>query len=59
MVGEDEDGQIFQKLLPKEDIPSVGILSSKERITTVKTRVISGAQHLLRIDQEQTHSISD
>lgn len=59
IVGEDEDGKIFQDLLPQEGIPSIGILSSKERITTVKTRVIAGAQHLLRIDQEQTHSISD
>ena len=51
IVGEDEDGKIFQDLLPQEGIPSIGILSSKERITTVKTRVIAGAQHLLRIDQ--------
>ncbi len=59
IVGEDEDGKIFKDLLPLEDIPAIGILPSNERITTVKTRVISGAQHLLRIDQEQTHSISE
>jgi rfaE bifunctional protein kinase chain/domain len=40
------------QLLEKEGIGHEGIVSSQNRPTTVKTRVIAGGQHLLRIDDE-------
>lgn len=54
VIGADGDGEAFMSLLPAQDLSSEGILSSSQRITTVKTRVMAGAQHLLRIDHEIT-----
>jgi len=52
IVGVDEEGKIFKELLKKRGITSKGILSSQHRVTTVKNRVISGSQQMLRIDHE-------
>jgi D-glycero-beta-D-manno-heptose-7-phosphate kinase len=58
IVGEELDGQIFLDLLEKRNITSKGIVRSKERITTVKTRVLAGFQHMLRVDSETDKSLS-
>lgn len=52
VIGDDEYGEIFKGLLNAEGMNGRGILKSKSRITSVKTRIISGSQHLLRIDHE-------
>ncbi len=54
VIGEDEKGNIFRQLLKKRGMTDEGILSSNDRKTTVKTRVISNDQHLLRVDDEET-----
>ncbi len=54
MIGDDAKGKLFQHLLAKRQMTSTGILTSAHRKTTVKTRVISGNQHLLRIDDESS-----
>lgn len=59
VVGDDEDGQIFRQLLPEYGMSNQSIIPSKARRTTVKTRVMAGAQHLLRLDQEDTHDLND
>ena len=59
VVGDDEDGQIFRQLLPEYSMSNQSIIHSKTRRTTVKTRVMAGAQHLLRLDQEDTHDLND
>jgi rfaE bifunctional protein kinase chain/domain len=41
-----------------QNLSDVGILMDKTRLTTQKTRVISGNQHLLRVDEEEEHFIS-
>ncbi len=58
VIGKDQDALQFQKLLPDHELIKSGILQSEERITTVKSRVISNAQHLIRIDQEQSDFLS-
>lgn len=58
LIGDDENGRIFKQLLEQSDLSSSGIVADAHRITTVKTRVISGSQHLLRIDHEQTDNIN-
>lgn len=58
VVGDDDDGTIFRNLLPEYGMSNEGILHSTERRTSVKTRVMAGAQHLLRLDQEDTHDLS-
>ncbi|WP_430815842.1 bifunctional heptose 7-phosphate kinase/heptose 1-phosphate adenyltransferase [Carboxylicivirga sp. RSCT41] len=53
VIADDEAGNIFMRLLEDKQLPKQGIISTKQRKTTVKTRIISQNQHLLRIDEEQ------
>ncbi len=59
VIGEDQEGKELLGLLEKEQIGIEGILFSKERITTVKTRVIAQQHQMLRIDQENSDPISE
>jgi len=52
VIGEDEDGDLLTDLLNKNGIESTGIIKSKNRITTNKTRIISRNQQMLRLDTE-------
>ena len=57
-VGKDNDGQEFLDILAKNQLSQEGICLSEERVTTIKHRILSGHQHLLRVDAEQTHTLS-
>ena len=59
VIGNDSMGQVFRDLLRENNLPDNGIISSENRKTTTKTRVISGGQHLLRVDDEDAAQISD
>lgn len=52
VLGDDEDSEVFIELLDRRTISSRGLVKSKDRITTVKERVLAGSQHLLRVDRE-------
>jgi len=52
IIGDNEDGELFMKLMSDFKLPSYGIFKVKNRPTTIKTRIIGGNQHLLRIDEE-------
>ncbi len=52
LIGKDAHGKELLQLLKNEGIGYEGIIASESRPTTVKTRVIAGGQHLLRIDDE-------
>ncbi len=58
VIGKDEDGELFQRLINESNLSSRGVLSSDDRVTTVKTRVIGNNQQLIRIDHERTNPIS-
>jgi rfaE bifunctional protein kinase chain/domain len=58
VVGKDASGFQLLELLKDSTIADDGIVLSKDRTTTVKTRVIGNNQHLLRIDAEQTNDIN-
>ncbi len=58
VVGDDEDGAAFAELLKDRGITDKGIIRSQKRITTVKHRVLSGSQHLLRIDSEMDEPLA-
>ena len=58
VVGNDESGKMFNNLLMQAGMSNEGIVMSTNRPTTVKTRVISSNQQLLRIDEEKTAFIS-
>jgi len=55
VIGNDDKGHVFISLLKKRKITDEGIYISKNRITTTKTRIISQAQHLLRVDEETSN----
>ena len=59
VVGDDDDGTTFEQLLEYENMPSRGIIKSQNRVTTIKHRILSGSQHLLRVDSEDTHPLVD
>ena len=58
VIGTDSEGEILEDLFQKRGISPDGLIRSKLRKTTVKTRVISSKQQLLRIDSEDTHALS-
>jgi rfaE bifunctional protein kinase chain/domain len=52
VIGKDEQGQIFKDILKVQGMDGGGLVETDERQTTIKTRIISNNQQLLRIDQE-------
>jgi D-beta-D-heptose 7-phosphate kinase / D-beta-D-heptose 1-phosphate adenosyltransferase len=52
VVGNDEAGREIERLLAEEDGAEVHVLVQPQRMTTVKTRYVSGNQQLLRADRE-------
>jgi rfaE bifunctional protein kinase chain/domain len=54
VIGEDTSGDKLLNLFEKNGISTDGLVKSMVRKTTVKTRVISNKQQLLRIDSEST-----
>ncbi len=57
MLGNDGTGKKLMSLLKKSGFDTDWILKEKGRITTLKTRIIANEKHLLRLDQEDKHSI--
>ncbi|PPD56407.1 MAG: bifunctional heptose 7-phosphate kinase/heptose 1-phosphate adenyltransferase [Methylotenera sp.] len=51
-VGDDSEGATLLKLLQQLVIDTSGVYTSKSRPTIAKTRVLSGHQQMLRLDQE-------
>lgn len=58
VVGTDINGNDLIRIFEENGISTAGIIRSQNRKTTVKTRVISNKQQLLRIDSETTTPIS-
>ena len=52
LVGHDDDGQRGMRLMQENGMSQSGLVVSKDRPTTVKTRVIAGHQHVVRVDEE-------
>jgi D-glycero-beta-D-manno-heptose-7-phosphate kinase len=59
VIGVDKDGQRFLELMQEQKLAPKGILKSRDRITTVKTRVIGNNHHMLRVDEEIDDDITD
>ena len=59
VIGNDISGKYLLKLLQKKGINSDAVIEEHARTTTVKTRIIKGHEHLLRVDEETTNPISD
>jgi rfaE bifunctional protein kinase chain/domain len=58
VIGDDLEGRYLIELLEERGISKEGIVSSESRITTIKERILSGSQHILRVDEEQIHDLT-
>jgi rfaE bifunctional protein kinase chain/domain len=58
-IGPDNRGTEFLDLLIESELPTKGIVTCENRITTVKFRVISNGHHMIRVDEEDDSEISD
>ncbi len=54
VIGKDSDGKSFLDLQETRGMDTRGIVRSEDRMTTVKERMLSSSQQLLRIDRETT-----
>jgi rfaE bifunctional protein kinase chain/domain len=58
VIGDDDEGKELMELLRTDGVNIEGVAIDISRPTTMKTRVISGNTHLLRIDHESTGFIT-
>jgi D-glycero-beta-D-manno-heptose-7-phosphate kinase len=58
VVGDDDKGRKFKKMIGKNNLADYGIFVDPARITTVKSRIIGKGQHIARVDEESTEFIS-
>lgn len=59
VIGADIQGDLFLNLLKDQKLSQKGILKSRSRITTCKTRIISSNHQMLRIDDEIETDITE
>jgi rfaE bifunctional protein kinase chain/domain len=59
VMGDDEDAACLTQLLVDNNIKSNYSLSSRQRITTNKTRIISRNQQMMRLDAELTNDLTE
>lgn len=58
VIGKDHNAKIFNSLMEANDLSTIGVLTDDSRPTTVKTRVISSNQQMLRIDEEDAANLN-
>lgn len=59
VIGNDMEGESLMRLMATNDMGFHGIVQSFSRITTVKHRIMSGSQHLLRVDSETDKNLNE
>lgn len=58
VLGNDDNGKNFQQLMYNNQMDRRGVITSDNRMTTVKSRVIGNNMHIVRVDEESTHPLS-
>lgn len=58
VIGTDSSGDLLENSLKEKGLNCEGLIRSKDRITTIKERIIAGSQQVVRIDTETDKSIS-
>lgn len=58
LVGDDDAGSKLLECLDNQHISKSGIVISKYRPTTIKTRLIASHQHVVRVDEESDKEIN-
>ncbi|MDP1727980.1 MAG: PfkB family carbohydrate kinase, partial [Bacteroidota bacterium] len=59
VIGDDKEGEDLIKILQDTGIQTTGIIKSKDRVTTTKTRVIAQNHQMIRIDNEITEPLNE
>jgi rfaE bifunctional protein kinase chain/domain len=57
VIGNDDRADLFKSLMDDKGLTKYGIFESNTRLTTIKTRIISKNQHLLRVDEEMDENL--
>jgi rfaE bifunctional protein kinase chain/domain len=58
VIGADDDGQQLTALYNNQNIDTTYLITSPNRITTKKTRILGSNQQMMRLDSETTKDIS-
>jgi rfaE bifunctional protein kinase chain/domain len=58
VIGDDPEADMLINLMNHSGLITDGIIRSEHRITTLKQRIISGSQHILRVDSESDKELS-
>ncbi len=59
IIGKDQHATNFRSLMEDQQLDASYIFSDDTRPTTRKTRILSGYQQLLRVDEEKTHPLKE
>jgi D-beta-D-heptose 7-phosphate kinase/D-beta-D-heptose 1-phosphate adenosyltransferase len=59
VVGNDENSEIVINMLKQLSIISSGVVKDRSRKTTIKSRIVSKSQQIIRFDKEDKHLISE
>ena len=59
VVGDDDNGTKLKECIKENNISTDYIIKDNTRQTTVKTRIMSNGQHILRIDEEDSEPLDD
>lgn len=57
VVGNDEKGELFIRLMAEKQMDTTALVRSENRKTTIKYRVIGNRLQMLRIDEEDRHPL--
>ncbi|MCK5835501.1 MAG: hypothetical protein KAG98_07190 [Lentisphaeria bacterium] len=57
IIGDDKNGVILSGMMEELSCNIEGVFVDKSRCTTVKTRVIAATQQIVRIDEEELHTL--
>ncbi|MFW5793654.1 MAG: bifunctional heptose 7-phosphate kinase/heptose 1-phosphate adenyltransferase [Bacteroidota bacterium] len=58
VVGDDDKASLFEELMQLQKLNKEGIIKVKDRLTTVKFRIIGNNMHMLRVDEESENLLS-
>lgn len=58
VIGKDDKSHLFFELMEKQQLPATGLITSPNRITTTKFRIIGNNAQMLRVDEETEKELS-
>jgi D-glycero-beta-D-manno-heptose-7-phosphate kinase len=59
VVGDDQPAQQLKQILKRAHIGCAGLLACRERVTSIKTRIIAHRQQVVRVDRESRNYVDE